>query len=461
MSRIYQKENKDLEHLKKKYNSDDKPVKIKDKKLIENIIKFELKIYNDLLSSLNNFKNYLNENNLLKKYINSYNNSKDRDSKIDKIITNELLEDVYKFMHGNIDIFYKYNKTELYKKPKIKNPKKPSDYRYLTNHTNFIKILDRIFININNRLVNKNFIDKNIFIVNILDIKIENCSFYADKNTKSKDRVLCLDFSNAFDNVEWYKLKYHMFNFYKKSMLSELAEALTDFYFFILQNRDFYYNNSIIKVKKGISQGLPSSNLIFSIFMIQIIENWKHKVNLNIDDYLDINIYVDDVYIKFKSNNEMNNYLLYKLIKEFEANNIVINNNKCFGDSKLNLNFEYRQIKNNDFYLGIPFTREIDEYLNYIMDNFKNKFEIKKIYIKKYKKYDIEYSWNNFIDIIIKNKKEKKIIIGFFAYKLRPLYNYFLCRECLGIFKFTNGINLSKYTILLFIILVGHSLIIQ
>lgn len=418
MKKKYQND-KYLKYLEEKYDSNNKPVKIKDKKIIDMIIKYESKFYDDNLLNFSKFNKYLDNNKLLKKFINSYDNIKDRDSKIDKkMITNKLKKDIYDFINGKTYIFHKYKKTNLYKKQKKQNPKEPSDYRYLTDHNNFIKIIDRIFIDINKKLVNKKFIDINIFIVKILDIEIENFSYFADKNTKSKDRVICLDFSSAFDNVEWYKLYDHMINFYKKSMSSELAETLTDFYFFILQNRIFNYEKNKIKIKKGISQGFPSSNLIFTIFMIEIIEEWKHKINLDIYNYLDINIYVDDVYIKFKRYDEMNNYLVYKLIKEFEANNIIINNEKCFCDQKLNLYFEYRQIENNDFYLGIPFTRKNKEYFKYIMKNFNDKK------YKEIKEYNIICSWKYFKNYLSGYCiKIKRIITGFLLYKLKPLIN--------------------------------------
>ena len=412
-----------VDYLNNLYRSNYIPDKNKNNNLIELLEKDYPEIYNKNFSSLNKFNKFLNTYILNIKYKNDYYNTIDRDSIINKDnITNELLIDIYEYIRGNTNIIYKYNKTKLYSKPKKQNPKEPSDYRYLTDHHDFIKIIDRIFIYFNKILVDKQYIDTDIFIVKILDIDIKNFSYYADINTQSKNRVLCLDFSNAFDNVEWYRLYDHMINFYKKSMSFVLAEALTNFYFPILQNRIFYFYSYDykIEVKKGISQGFPSSNLIFTIFMIQIIDEWMHKINLKIKDYLDMNIYIDDIFIRFKKYDKKNNYILNKLIKEFELNDIKINNKKCFGDKKLNLNFKYRQIKDNDFYLGIPFTRN-NKYFDYIMNNFREKYEIKKIYMKEYNKYNIEYSWNNFIDIIKNNKEEIKIITGFLRYKLKPL----------------------------------------
>jgi hypothetical protein len=64
----------------------------------------------------------------------------------------------------------------------------------------------------------------------------------------------------------------------------------------------------------------------------------------------------------------------------------------------------------NDFYLGIPFTRDIKLYGEIILKEFQN---------RKWKK---EISWKEIHDKLQQEyNKERSIIFGYMNYKLRPL----------------------------------------
>lgn len=65
-------------------------------------------------------------------------------------------------------------------------------------------------------------------------------------------------------------------------------------------------------------------------------------------------------------------------------------------------------MNSNDFYLGIPFTRDINLYGQLILENFNNK-------------YMCNLTWNEVYDIIETNKKSKNCLLGFFNFKLKIL----------------------------------------
>lgn len=78
----------------------------------------------------------------------------------------------------------------------------------------------------------------------------------------------------------------------------ESAVELVSQYMIILKNRELYYNNKRVNVSKGISTGLPSSNLVFTLAFEEIIYRWFASTNYkNGEDFI-LNVYVDDIYLK-------------------------------------------------------------------------------------------------------------------------------------------------------------------
>lgn len=218
------------------------------------------------------------------------------------------------------------------------------------------------------------------------------------------DNVVLLDVTKAFDNVEWDILYRNMEQHISKFINNDLTRSLIYEYFILLQNRKFVYRKThtsreyIIDVNKGISQGLPSSNVIFTILLHSVVCDWGNSIDIIIHDYIILNIYIDDFYIKFiNPNYKNNNYIINTLIKELEKNKLNINYAKSLADIKVNLNFNI--LKNTDKYLGIPFTRIIILYQFIILDEYKKRYNNKII------EYELQCTWEEFYDILTKKKK--------------------------------------------------------
>jgi len=432
-------------------------------KLLRNDKDFS-KYYIANFSKYKHFRSYINKNIKNPNIINPYTNQKEKVYNIDQqFLKNKInIKILFSYFNNDTDkqkqilINHHYNNCNLFGKLKTGNINEPNNYRYMTNHHNFIKIVDRIFIDILCYILTAKNINKCIpieyFKVILFNNKLSNldtCSILATENTQSKNRVLCIDIKKAFDSVEWKILYDSMINSLSRVMSNKLAIAFTNFYFIILQNRNFTYKNNKIFVKKGISQGLPSSCLIFSIFMSDIIYKIKYELRnelkLNIDNHMRLNIYVDDIFCKFYNYSEQNNKIINKLIEILESYRLYINNNKSFGDLKLELDFKYQEITNQNMYLGIPFTRNIKEYFECIMDDFKNKK------IKEINELNIICTWLNFYHIILSfaqnntkdltKYKQYKIITGFLRYKLTPL----ICNFNYNIKKTINNNDLKSF----------------
>ena len=112
-----------------------------------------------------------------------------------------------------------------------------------------------------------------------------------------------------------------------------------------------------------------------------------------------------------------------KILKKQNANKIVTSLIDFLGLYKLNINISKSRVCPNlevdlpnklsskDFYLGIPFTRDIELYGKLILSDFqKNKLNL---------------SWVQIYDILCKEKSDDitKKIVGYFNYKLNPLLN--------------------------------------
>jgi len=252
-----------------------------------------------------------------------------------------------------------------------------------------------------------NLPDKNIYKANL--VKAFNGSIIetAVENTKSIDAVVLLDISKAFDSLEWDILEQLLKTNLSRKTSPEKAQELVDQYMTIMKNRKLYYNNNLITISKGIPTGLPSSNLVFTLVLEEILFRWFTKYNYkNYEDFI-MSIYVDDIHMK--------------ILKKQNANKIITGLIDYLGLYKLNINISKSRVcpnlqvdlpnklSNKDFYLGIPFTRDIELYGKLILSDFqKNKLNL---------------SWIQIYDILCKEKSDDttKKIIGYFNYKLNPL----------------------------------------
>jgi hypothetical protein len=386
--------------------------------------KFEISSFNDNLS---NYK---------KLGFTIYNDGNNNEQPINKNISKKEIKNVLDFKNGSLNTRYKIMKKisncSVFLKHKSGNYTDPDNFRYYINHENTIKILDRIWYYEIIKKCNQNLPDHQIFKVSFKLNNLNNLSDLANNNTLSRNNVLLLDLIKAYDSLEWYVIEYLLLKNFKRKMNIFYSIELVQQYMIILKERvvNFNYNNKlnknsknffeiksknkkIIKISKGIPTGLPSSILVFTFIMEEIILEWMEENRFyNYIDFI-INIYVDDIYIKFLNLNKIN-LIITSLINQFNKYKLFINFNKSKIDKNLlkyNLLYKFKELNETDLYLGIPFTRNKILYSNIIIKNL-------------YKKHKLNYTWLEIYDILIsENHKDKKKLVGFLNYKLKPLQN--------------------------------------
>lgn len=327
------------------------------------------------------------------------------------------VNEVYSFIKGTRIMKSQILKNISYSKilPKYKYgpTNDPYNFRYLINHHNTIKVLDRILCyNIIDSIKN-NGPDKNIYISNFNKFSDNDNSnketlYYANINTLSTNNIVLIDILKAYDSLEWDDIEDLLLTNLTRKSNSTIANELVTKYLIILKNRELYYNKIKVKIEKGIPTGLPSSTLVFLLCIEEIITRWLKKYKYTTNDFI-LNIFVDDIYIKMINIKEANN-IISSLIDYLLNYNLKININKCKADLILGLNF--KPILETDCYLGIPFTRNITKYSSIILDEY-------------YKKHNFKMSWLDIYNELKNNKTENyKHYFGYFNYKLKPLLKY-------------------------------------
>jgi hypothetical protein len=249
--------------------------------------------------------------------------------------------------------------------------------------------------------------DKNIYKANL--VKAFNGSIIdtAIENTKTIDSVVLLDISKAFDSLEWDVLEELLQTNLSRKTSLEKAKELVEQYMTIIKNRKLYYNNNLVSISKGISTGLPSSNLVFTLVLEEILFRWFSRYNFKNNEDFIMSIYVDDIYLKILQKQEANK-IVQSLIKFLELYKLNINISKSRVCPNLKVDLP-NKLTITDFYLGIPFTRDIELYGKLILSDFqKNKLNL---------------SWIEIYNNLCKKESDDntKKIIGYFNYKLKPL----------------------------------------
>lgn len=324
------------------------------------------------------------------------------------------------------EIFKKIKYADIFIKHKSGDNCVPKNFRYLSNHSNIFKIIDKFWTNnlINVLEKNKSLPDKSIirnnfsreYSVSIRDLAIEKLKRYLH----NKNLVL-LDVSKAFDNVQWPSLIELVTNNISRKVNENFAKKIMKQYMFLNTNRVIKYNENTIEFSKSIATGLPSSTIIFSLLIEQIIYQWSKTDEIkNYTNKFIINTFVDDMYLEFiETKNSLQ--IIKSLISYLESYGLIINQEK----TKTNITFlPFSKIDKTDCYLGLPFARNKKDYI----------LECIKLFQKKY--YDINIV--EIINILEKNTNEKvkKEIIGFFNYKLYGLLNFQVKEiDVLNIFK--------------------------
>jgi hypothetical protein len=345
-------------------------------------------------------------------------NSSNNEQPINNIISRQELNYVIKFKNGSEKtrkkIMNEIGSCSIFLKHKSGSLTNPENFRYLINHHNAIKILDRIWYKEVLDKCNYNLPDRDIFKLSFDNST--NLITTASNNTLSRDNVLLLDLIKAYDSLEWNIIEHLLFHSLQRKINIIYAIEYVQQYMLILSNRTIKYNNEKINVTKGISTGLPSSTLIFTFIMDEIIFRWMKKYNFynNIDFIL--NIYIDDFYIKIL-NHSKTNLIISSLISYLNKFKLYINYNKSKIDYNLHnlstITRKFKMLQETDLYLGIPFTRNIPQYISIILQELE-------------RKHKLSYQWSEIMYILqVEHHRHKNIIMGFMYYKLTPLMNYY------------------------------------
>ena len=382
-------------------------------KIIVYITSFFSKIYNSPYTFISNVKNNLY--NLRKLGLHVYHNmTLENEMLINEEVFNTEINYAYNYIYGNqfnrIDIMKKICYCTIFPKYKSGDGSRPEHFRYLINHHTTIKILDRLWCYEVIKKCGTNLPDYDIYKVNISKAYINNNLInVADNNTQSINNVVLLDIIRAFDSLEWNILEELLISNLTRKINSYYANYFVNYYMTIIKNRIVRYKKYEIKVNKGIPTGLPSSTIIFTLIIEEIIYRWTNKYKFKQYHDFILNIYVDDIYIKI-INNSKTKLIINSLMSYLNKYKLYINFKKSRAD--INLNLAFTQLTNKDCYLGIPFTRDKYLYSTIILDNL-------------YQKHNLRLNWLEIFDILNSNEYDnrKSILYGFLNYKLKPL-NY-------------------------------------
>ncbi len=355
------------------------------------------------------------------------------DQDINKVYAFKTRDKIYK-----TDLMKDISRCTIFPKYKYGDVSKPENFRYLINHHNTIKILDRLWCIELITKIKDNIPDQQIYKANLVNRFNISTSDIAIYNTQSIDSIVLLDIEKAFDSLEWDILENLLISNLTRKSNNETAQQLVDQYMTILKNRELYYNNKQVPFSKGISTGLPSSNLVFTLAIEEIINRWFNKTNYKNNKEFIINVYIDDIFIKVLELDKTHQIInsLIDFLTEYKLN---VNSNKSKADKKLQLD-NLSNLKPTDFYLGIPFTRDIKLYGKLIL----HEFNIKKL----------NWNWERIYDELCKDvsnnivMENQRVIIGFMNYKLRPFLNKEsneTIKEQIKQFIFNNWVREIKY----------------
>ena len=305
---------------------------------------------------------------------------------------------------GNLtkEMHEKFNRATLISLHKNGDKSEPSNYRYLYNFTNIIKLLDKIWsLEICKELTGK-INDKNFMSYHTRYEFNQSMRGMATKFTNSNDNKIMLDFMKAFDNVTFHSVEKLMKSFLIRKLGKEKGNYYFSRYFNIITNSNIFYEKIKIKRNKGIPTGLPSSNIVFTMIMEEIFYQFI-KVKPDFIKHFNYYVYVDDIAIEVLNKNVDIKSYIDTLLKFFDYYMFKCNPKKCIISDNIKDNYKNFQVINEQTkYLGIYFTRNQKVYI----DNVINEYNEKKN--KDFK----------FIHEMIKyNKNSAKL---FLKYKLNP-----------------------------------------
>jgi hypothetical protein len=337
-------------------------------------------------------------------------------------VTNNDINKVFDFRVGTHftrkSLMGDISRCVVFPKYKSGDVTKPENFRYLVNHHNSVKILDRIWCS---ELITKcgtNLPDNSIYKSTLVKSFNGSIITVANENTKSIDNVVMVDVMKAFDSLDWDILEDLLISNLTRKINKESATDLVSQYITILKNRELYYNNIRVEVSKGISTGLPSSNLVFTLAIEEILFRWFTKSGFSNNKDFKMNVYVDDIYMKI-FNIAKASEIVNGLIDHLQSYKLKVNREKTKADEKLKISGLTNILTTSDYYLGIPFTRDIKLYGQLILNELNKKIKVTWIDI-----YDILSEEESSIDkaCLCGSFNYKPRIYGFLNYKLRPLH---------------------------------------
>ena len=306
----------------------------------------------------------------------------------------------------------KINYSSIIPKHKKGDKKDVKNYRFLFNHSCYFKLLDKLWtLKFLEKTKNKGF-DNNIYYsaFNRGEFKL-HVKDVAKKVTDLKDNIILLDIAKAFDSVDWINFKFLLKPALIRKLGNQLGSKLFDQYINLIKTRRCFYKKKQINVKKGIPTGLASSTIIFTLIFDEILTKFFNIYYKNKDYKKDFDMYIfmDDVALYIK-NKKIIKKLLLNFINIFKYYKFNINVEKSLISQNIALYMpSFKPIQSNDFYLGIPFSRDIPEYLEIILNQFKER--------------NPEFQINNYFDIYSIFIDHPKKVRGFFNYKLFGLGN--------------------------------------
>ncbi len=328
-------------------------------------------------------------------------------------VTNGDIDKVHDFKFGSPfsrkSLMGDISRCIIFAKHKSGDKTKPENFRYLVNHHNTVKILDRIWCSELILKCGNNLPDKNIYKSTLVKAFNGSIITTATENTKSYDNVVMIDIMKAFDSLDWNILEDLLLSNLTRKINKETATELVTQYMTILKNRELYYNNIRVEVSKGIPTGLPSSNLVFTLAIEEILFRWFNKTGYSNNKDFKLNVYVDDIYMRILNLTNASE-IVNGLIEHLEYYKLRVNKDKTKADENLKISCLTNFIKPSDYYLGIPFTRDIKLYGDLILSELNKKHNL---------------SWINVYDILSDEESsiEKLSVYGFLNYKLRPFFD--------------------------------------
>ena len=337
-------------------------------------------------------------------------------------VTNNDINKVFDFRVGTHftrkSLMGDISRCVVFPKYKSGDVTKPENFRYLVNHHNSVKILDRIWCSELIIKCGSNLPDNSIYKSTLVKSFNGSIITVANENTKSIDNVVMVDIMKAFDSLDWDILEDLLLSNLTRKINKESATDLVLQYMTILKNRELYYNNIRIDVSKGISTGLPSSNLVFTLAIEEILFRWFAKSGFSNNKDFKMNVYVDDIYLKI-INIVKASEIVNGLIDHLQSYKLKVNREKTKADEKLKISGLTNILSTSDYYLGIPFTRDIKLYGQLILNELNKKIKVTWIDV-----YDILTEEESSIDRarLYGFLNYKSRIYGFLNYKLRPLH---------------------------------------